>query len=66
MSNACDLKIRMNNGPARKIQKKVAPVSKPDVPPPEGAIEYLFKDYSGEQFQTELINPDIPVGREKW
>jgi len=30
----------------------------------EGTIEYLFKDYSRECFETELTNPIEPVGRE--
>ena len=39
--------------------------------PPEmsremGTIEYLFKDYSGENFKTELTNPVEPIGEEKW
>jgi antitoxin MazE len=34
--------------------------------PKEGTIEYLFKDYSGESFKTELINPEEPVGKEQW
>ena len=34
--------------------------------PQKGTLEYLFKDYSGESFKTELINPIEPVGNEKW
>jgi antitoxin MazE len=34
--------------------------------PKKGTIEYLFKDYSGESFKTELINPEEPVGKERW
>jgi antitoxin MazE len=34
--------------------------------PQKGTIEYLFKDYSGESFKTELINPKKPVGKENW
>jgi len=32
----------------------------------QGTIEYLFKDYSGERFKTELTNPVEPIGRELW
>ena len=32
----------------------------------KGTIEYLFKDYSGEMFKTELTNPLEPLGEEKW
>ena len=32
----------------------------------KGTLEYLFKDYSGESFRTELINPIKPEGDEKW
>jgi antitoxin MazE len=32
----------------------------------KGTIEYLFKDYSGESFKTELVNPEEPVGKEQW
>jgi antitoxin MazE len=34
--------------------------------PKKGTIEYLFKDYSGESFKTELINPEKPAGKEQW
>ncbi|MCL2238155.1 MAG: AbrB/MazE/SpoVT family DNA-binding domain-containing protein [Treponema sp.] len=34
--------------------------------PKKGTLEYLFKDYSGESFQTALINPTTPAGNEKW
>jgi len=34
--------------------------------PKKGTLEYLFKDYSGESFYTELINPIEPIGNEKW
>jgi antitoxin MazE len=34
--------------------------------PKKGTIEYLFKDYSGESFKTELVNPEKPVGKELW
>ena len=34
--------------------------------PQKGTLEYLFKDYSGEPFRTELVNPAKPAGNEKW
>ena len=34
--------------------------------PKKGTLEYLFKDYSGESFQTTLVNPIEPVGNEQW
>jgi hypothetical protein len=34
--------------------------------PQKGTIEYLFKDYSGESFKTELVNPTEAIGEEKW
>jgi antitoxin MazE len=34
--------------------------------PQKGTLEYLFKDYSGESFKTDLINPLKPVGKEQW
>jgi len=34
--------------------------------PKQGTIEYLFKDYSGESFKSELIDWGEPVGDEKW
>jgi len=34
--------------------------------PKEGTLEYLFKDYSGEIFNTELIDLGDAVGEEKW
>ena len=34
--------------------------------PKEGTLEYLFKDYSGDSFETELIDLGDPVGNEQW
>ena len=34
--------------------------------PKKGTLEYLFKDYSGESFNTTLVNPLEPVGNERW
>ena len=34
--------------------------------PQKGTLEYLFKDYSGESFKTNLVNPVKPAGNEKW
>ena len=34
--------------------------------PKKGTIEYLFKDYSGEHFKTELVDLGEPAGEEKW
>jgi len=34
--------------------------------PKKGTLEYLFKDYSGESFNTTLLNPTTPAGNEKW
>ena len=34
--------------------------------PERGTLEYLFKDYDGSAFNTELINLGEPVGDEKW
>ena len=34
--------------------------------PKEGTIEYLFKDYSGESFKTELVDLGEPAGSELW
>ena len=34
--------------------------------PKEGTLEYLFKDYTGGSFHTELLTLGEPVGEEKW
>ena len=34
--------------------------------PKKGTMEYLFKDYSGESFDTELVDLGEPIGEEKW
>ena len=34
--------------------------------PKKGTLEYLFKDYSGESFESTLENPEEPAGNEKW
>jgi len=55
----CNDKVYLETSDDRIIITK-APV------PQKGTLEYLFKDYSGESFKTELINPKEPVGNEKW
>jgi len=37
-----------------------------DPMPKKGTLEYLFKDYAGDEFQTELTDLGEPVGNEKW
>ena len=34
--------------------------------PRQGSLEYLFKDYNGGRFQTELVDLGEPKGKEKW
>jgi len=34
--------------------------------PQKGTLEYLFKDYTGGSFKTDLINPAEPAGNERW
>ncbi|MDR1481885.1 MAG: hypothetical protein LBI74_04605 [Synergistaceae bacterium] len=34
--------------------------------PKPGTLEYLFRDYDGTSFKTELIDLGAPVGNEKW
>ena len=59
------LGIRPNDEVVLEVRENVLTVSKPATPR-EGTIEYLFKDYSGESFKTELTNPVEPVGKEQW
>jgi antitoxin component of MazEF toxin-antitoxin module len=59
------LGIRANDEVVLELRENVLTVSKPSTPR-EGTIEYLFKDYSGESFRTELTNPVEPAGEEKW
>jgi len=66
------LDIRADDEVVLELRDDTLTVSKPkaDVPgtktPREGTIEYLFKDYAGERFTTELSNPAEPAGEEKW
>jgi antitoxin component of MazEF toxin-antitoxin module len=60
-----NLGIHANDEVVLEVRENILTVSKPDVPR-DGTIEYLFKDYSRESFQTEITNPSIPVGQEKW
>jgi antitoxin MazE len=46
-------------------EEKQIVISKIDIPR-KGTLEYLFKDYEGESFKTELIDLCEPVGDEKW
>ena len=32
----------------------------------KGTIEYIFKDYYGESFETDLADLGDPMGEEKW
>jgi antitoxin component of MazEF toxin-antitoxin module len=59
------LGICVNDEVVLELREDVLTISKPETPQ-EGTIEYLFKDYSGESFKTELTNPIEPVGEEKW
>jgi len=59
------LGISANDEVVLEVKENILTVSKPSTPR-EGTIEYLFKDYSGESFKTELTNPVKPVGNEKW
>jgi len=59
------LGISANDEVILEVRENILTVSKPSTPR-EGTIEYLFKDYSGESFKTELTNPVEPVGNEKW
>jgi len=59
------LGINANDEVILELREKVLTISKPSTPR-KGTIEYLFKDYSGESFKTELTNPVEPVGEEKW
>jgi antitoxin component of MazEF toxin-antitoxin module len=59
------LGILANDEVVLELNENVLTVSKPAMSE-EGTIEYLFKDYSGECFETELTNPIEPVGRELW
>ena len=34
--------------------------------PKEGTLEYLFKDYDGGSFETELVDLGKPMGKEEW
>jgi antitoxin component of MazEF toxin-antitoxin module len=57
--------IQTNDEVVLQVIDDTLTITKPSTPK-EGTIEYLFKDYSGESFQTELLNPIEPVGEEKW
>jgi len=59
------LGISANDEVVLELRENILTVSKPSTPR-EGTIEYLFKDYSGESFKTELTNPLEPIGNEKW
>jgi antitoxin component of MazEF toxin-antitoxin module len=59
------LGLSPNDEVVLEIKENVLTVSRPETPL-EGTIEYLFKDYSGEIFRTELTNPASPAGEERW
>ena len=57
--------ISANDEVLLEVNEKVLTISKPETPK-KGTIEYIFKDYTGGSFKTELTNPINPVGREEW
>jgi len=59
------LGISANDEVLLELKENILTITKPATPR-EGTIEYLFKDYSGGSFSTELTNPIEPVGEEKW
>ncbi len=59
------LGISANDEVILEVKEDVLTISKPETPR-EGTIEYLFKDYSGERFNTDLTNPAEPMGEERW
>jgi antitoxin component of MazEF toxin-antitoxin module len=59
------LGIQANDEVVLELREDILTVSKP-LTPRKGTIEYLFRNYSGECFRTELTNPVEPVGEEKW
>ena len=59
------LGINANDEVVLELREKVLTISKPSTPR-KGTIEYLFRDYSGGSFKTELSNPVEPIGEEKW
>jgi antitoxin component of MazEF toxin-antitoxin module len=59
------LGILANDEVISEAKDNILTISKPSTPR-KGTIEYLFKDYSGECFKSELTNPIEPVGREEW
>jgi len=59
------LGISANDEVVLEVRENILTISRPETPR-EGTIEYLFKDYSGEKFRTELTNPIEPAGKEKW
>jgi len=50
------LGIHANDEVVLELNENVMTISKPTTPR-KGTIEYLFKDYSGESFKTEITNP---------
>ena len=62
---ARQLGICVNDEVIMEIIDGILIVAKPTTPK-KGTIEYLFKDYTGGIFKTELTNPIEPIGKEKW
>jgi antitoxin MazE len=57
------LGIHTNDEVVLQVIDDTLTITKPSTPR-KGTIEYLFKGYSGEAFQTEFFNPIAPVGEE--
>jgi antitoxin MazE len=59
------LELKPNNRVYLEVEGNKLTITKAPSPK-KGTIEYLFKDYSGESFKTNLITPDKPTGEERW
>jgi hypothetical protein len=48
----------------RAMERKMKSIRRKVQEPKNGTIEYLFKDYSGESFKSELVDFGEPMGDE--
>ena len=58
--------IDLNDKLSLEVEKEGCIILTKYPAPQKGTLEYLFKDYQGAPFQTELVDLGRPEGNEKW
>lgn len=58
--------VNLNDKLFLEVDEKNRIILTKEPAPKEGTLEYLFKDYNGGTFRTDLQDLGEPVGKEQW